>query len=203
MKRKIVSIVEFILGGRTNYIRIRGLIGNQFTSFKLFFLNSIISRFPSKHVRIWVLRFHGAKIASHVPIYGGCTFWDVDKLEIGSGSSIGYNVNLDDRRGLRIGQNVCIASDVMIWSLHHDYNDLNFSALGGSVIIEDFAWLCSRCIILPGVKIGKGAIIASGSVVTKDVEAYTVVGGVPAKVIGSRDEKEYSYKPSDTWYHFI
>ena len=64
-------------------------------------------------------------------------------------------------------------------------------------------WVCSHAIILPGVKIGDGAIIASGAVVTSDVEPYTVVGGVPAKKIGIRERKEFDYIPSSYWLPFI
>ena len=59
--------------------------------------------------------------------------------------------------------------------------------------IGDFAWICSRSIILPGIKIGKGAVVASNAVVTKDVPPFAVVGGVPARIIGHREEKEYEY----------
>jgi acetyltransferase-like isoleucine patch superfamily enzyme len=93
---------------------------------------------------------------------------------------------LDARSGLTIGENVNLSNEVMIWSLHHDYNDPDFAAIGAPVIIEDYAWLCSRCIILPGVTIGKGAVVAAGAVVSRNVLPYTVVGGIPAKVIASR-----------------
>jgi acetyltransferase-like isoleucine patch superfamily enzyme len=90
--------------------------------------------------------------------------------------------------GLTIGSNVNISNEVMIWTLHHDYNDADFASTGQAVIIEDYVWLCSRSIILPGVTIGKGAVVAAGAVVTKNVEPYTVVGGIPAKQIAKRNE---------------
>ena len=63
----------------------------------------------------------------------------------------------------------------------------------GLVKIEDYAWICSRAIILPNVTIGKGAVVASGAVVTKNVDAYTVVGGIPAKKIADRNtDLEYT-----------
>jgi acetyltransferase-like isoleucine patch superfamily enzyme len=57
-----------------------------------------------------------------------------------------------------------------------------------AVIIEDYVWLCFRSIILPGVKLGKGCVVASGAVVTKDVPPFTVVAGVPARVVGTRNQ---------------
>jgi acetyltransferase-like isoleucine patch superfamily enzyme len=71
------------------------------------------------------------------------------------------------------------------------------------VIIEDYVWICSRAIILPGVRIGKGAVVASGSVVTKDVEPWDVVGGVPAKKIAEREKKQYNYIPNEYWVPFV
>ena len=68
-------------------------------------------------------------------------------------------------------------------------------------LIEDFVWIGSRSIILPGVKIGEGAIVAAGAVVTKDVLPYTVVGGIPAKQIAIRDRKNYDYIPGKYRLH--
>jgi len=61
------------------------------------------------------------------------------------------------------------------------------------VVIEDHVWIGMRAIILPGVRIGRGAVVAVGAVVTRDVEPLTVVAGVPARVIGSRDPRGLDY----------
>lgn len=100
---------------------------------------------------------------------------------------------LDARRGLRIRRNAVIAYEAIIWSLNHDYNDIYFKRKGSPTEIGEYAWICSRSIILPGINIGKGAIVASGAVVTKDVPDFAIVGGVPAKVIGYREENDYQY----------
>ena len=109
------------------------------------------------------------------------------------GVSIGPGVLLDARKGLEIGENTVIAYQAIIWTLNHDYNDIHFGSKGAKVKIGSYAWICSRSIILPGVTIGEGAVVASGAVVTKDVPPYKIVGGVPAKVIGERDKKLYDY----------
>ena len=173
------------------------------TACKWIFLNSIVTPMYSKHFRVFVLRKMGSKIARGVSIYRNGYIWEGSNIEIGSGSTIGFKVHLDDRRGIIIGKNVTLASEVMIWTLHHDYNDIHFKAIGGAVVIDDYAWICSRAIILPGVKIGKGAVVASGSVVTKDVEPWTVVGGVPAKKISEREIKQYDYIPNEYWIPFV
>jgi len=61
-------------------------------------------------------------------------------------------------------------------------------------MIEDYVFIGPRTIILPGVKIGKGAVIAAGAVVTKDVPPFAICGGVPAKIIGERRLKTLKYK---------
>lgn len=116
-------------------------------------------------------------------------------LEIESGCSIGPRVLLDARKGLKIHKNVTVAYDAIIWTLHHDMNSNDFHTIGGPVEIDEYAWICSRSIILPGVKVGKGAVVASGAVVTKDVDPFSVVAGIPAKKIGERKRLEYNYTP--------
>ena len=90
----------------------------------------------------------------------------------------------------------------MIWTKQHDYNDPDFKIVGRKVIIEDYVWISARAIILPGVKIAKGAVIAAGSVVTKNIEPFSIMAGVPAKRIGTR-EKNLRYNPADKCLPFI
>jgi maltose O-acetyltransferase len=177
--------------------------GTWKASLEWFLLNNIISSFPSQTIRKAFLRMKGANIHKHALIYGGCEYRYPRGLKIGKGSSIGHRAILDARKGLIIGENVVFATEVMVWTLHHDYNDINFAGKGASVLIGDFVWLGSRSIILPGVTIGKGAVVATGAVVTKDVEPYTVVAGIPAKVIAKRDIKNYCYDPCSHRMHLV
>ena len=115
------------------------------------------------------------------------------RIRIGLYTNVNKRAILDGRGGdLIIGNCVDIAQEVNIWTLEHDYNDPHYTAKGESVVIDDYAWIASRATILPGVIIGRGAVVAAGAVVTKDVPPMTIVGGVPAKVIGKREvEPEY------------
>lgn len=172
-------------------------------SIEWLFLNRIVSSFPSQTFRIIMLRIMGAKIPMSTAVYGGIEYRNPKGLKVGEGTALGHRAILDARMGLNIGKSVCFGTEVMIWSLHHDYNDINFCAIGGEVNIGDFVWLGSRCIILPGISIGKGAIIAAGAVVTKDVPNFAVVGGVPAKIIAEREVKNYNYKPNAYKLHLV
>jgi acetyltransferase-like isoleucine patch superfamily enzyme len=168
------------------------MLQNNFNKLKgslLYIICGVIGWLPFHTLRIFLLRMLGAKISPRVGMYRGFEVRSPWKLKVGKGTVIGHNALLDARMGLTIGSNVNISNEVMIWSLHHDYNDANFAAVGEPVIIEDYVWLCSRSVILPGVTIGKGAVVAAGAVVTKNVMPYTVVGGVPAKQIAKRNEE--------------
>ena len=108
-------------------------------------------------------------------------------ISIGNNCVINKKVLLDGRGGnLIIGNNVDIAQETNIWTLEHDVNDDNHKDIGADVIIEDYVWIASRVTILPGVRIGKGAVVASCALVNKDVPPMAIVGGIPAKIIGTR-----------------
>ena len=98
-----------------------------------------------------------------------------------------------------IGNNCRIAPHVIIMdSDFHDVNDRLSDGKGGAIIIKDDAWVATRAMVLKNVTIGKGAIVASGAVVTKDVPDYCVVGGVPAKVIRRLDQKKEEVQEKET-----
>jgi len=155
--------------------------------------NVVICNIPSKIIRISWLRLMGMKINGNIALYEGFHIRNAKGIIIEDGVSIGPKVLLDGRKGLKIGRNAVIAYEAIIWTLNHDYNDINFCGKGASVEIGDYAWICSRSIILPGCKIGKCAIVASGAIVTKNVPDYSIVAGAPAKVIGQREIKDYRY----------
>ena len=169
------------------------------------FSTSIIPNIPSKRVKIWSLKKMGAKIHKNVIFYSGFSVRNPKGLVIENGVSIGPKVLLDARCGITIKKCAVIAYDAIIWTLNHDYNDVHFCGEGAPVDIGEYAWICSRAIVLPGVRIGKGAVVASGAIVTKDVAPWTVVGGCPAKQIGERQKKDYDYGYvfADDYSHFI
>lgn len=110
-------------------------------------------------------------------------------IHIGDNVVVNRRVYLDGRIGVRIQNNVSISSEVYVVSLEHDLHDSTFATRGAEVVIEDDVWIGVRAMIMPGVRVGKGAVVAAGAVVTKDVEPYQIVAGVPARVIGERSHQ--------------
>ena len=125
-------------------------------------------------------------------IYCGARFFHPWRIRIGSHTIIGDHAFLDGRAGLYIGSNVNIAGEVRIYTMDHDIDDPEFAGRDAPVIIRDQVSVGSRVTILPGVTINQGAAVASGAVVTRDVPAWTLVGGVPAVFIRRREENHYS-----------
>ncbi len=149
---------------------------------------------PIYSVRWLIYTSAGVKIGRSSHLHMGTQFFNPSNVSIGKGSVIGQNAFLDGRDTLRIGDHVDIASDVMIYNSEHTIHSEDFYPIHASVVIEDYVFIGPRAIILPGVKIGKGAVVGAGAVVTKDVPEYMVVGGVPARVIGERKVKSLHYK---------
>jgi acetyltransferase-like isoleucine patch superfamily enzyme len=147
----------------------------------------MLAQFPSQGFRKFVLRhLFGVDIDSSAIRYGGFEIRSPRKLKIGGNTVIGHRATLDARGGLTVGRNVNLSSEVMIWTAQHDWRDPKFGTVFDPVVIGDYAWLGPRCIILPGVTVGEGAVVAAGAVVTKNVEPYTLVGGIPAQKIADR-----------------
>jgi acetyltransferase-like isoleucine patch superfamily enzyme len=152
----------------------------------VFLIMRVMSVFPSQTIRHGFLRTLGLRLAPRSIVYMGCEIRHPRGITIGTGTTIGHDCLLDGRGGLTIGNNVNLSSQAMIWTAQHDIQSADFCGVTAPVIIGDFAWICARAIVLPGTEIGAGAVVAAGSVVTKPVEPFSVVGGIPAKPVGTR-----------------
>lgn len=148
---------------------------------------------PSHHVRNWLYKnVYDVTMAKDVVIYFGAEMRGSWNLSLGKGCIVGDRAILDARRGgIEIGENVNISSNVSFYTDSHDYNDPYFRASSekvGGIKIGNRAWIGPNSVILHGINIGEGAVVAAGSVVTKDVPPYTVVGGIPARKITDRNQ---------------
>jgi len=159
-----------------------------------------VGEVPSHYFRRFFYRLAGMKIGPGSTIHMRGRFYDPRYITIGNDSIIGERVSLDGRKqllgsqgGLAIGNHVDIASEVMIWTSQHDIHSVDMAPIEQKVEIQDYVFVGPRVIILPGVTVGKGAVIGAGAVVTKDVPPNSIVGGVPAQVIGQRKVSSLDY----------
>jgi len=136
--------------------------------------------------RRFLLQAFGAKIGRGVRIQGGVRVWQPWRISIGDNSWIDGGVSLYSVDEISIGANAVISSGALVCTASHDIASETFDLVTKPVSIGDCAWICSRAMILPGVSVREGAVVAAGSVVTKDVPPWTVVGGNPAKVLKKR-----------------
>lgn len=157
-----------------------------------------VAYIPSHHLRRCIYKCLGVQMGKGNVFYYGTEIRQPLNIIIGDCNSFGDNLILDGRRGIEIGNNVNISSNVSIWTLQHDYRDPEFRCKpeGGKVTIHDRVWLGCNVIVLPGVTIGEGAVCCAGCVVTKDVEPYSVVAGIPAQKVNERP-RILTYKFSD------
>jgi len=153
----------------------------------LFLCNNVVGHFPSHTVRRWfyraVMRFDIGKRAF---IFMGAQFDTRDHFKLGDYSTINQGCRLDNRGGLEVGSNVSISADVCILTADHDPQSASFAGRTRSVRIGDYVFVGTRAVILPGVTIARGGVVAAGAVVTKSVAECSIVAGCPAREIGTR-----------------
>jgi len=125
-------------------------------------------------------------------------FIKANKISLGNNVWIGKGADFDGAGGIEIGNGVIIAPEVVIYSRTHNFNSQDLQALPfdhimltAKVTIKDYVWIGRRAMIMPGVTIGKGAVIGGGAIVAKDVPDYAVVVGNPAKIVKYRDKENF------------
>lgn len=183
---KVLTIIEI-------FKKVINRIKNIILEFKVFLLH-LVGYIPSHCFRRFFYRAAGIKIGKGSTIHTKARLYDPKNISIGQDTTIGEGTVLDGRDLLTIGNHVDIASEVMIYNSEHNINDEDFMAMNAPVKIEDYVFIGPRAIILAGVTVGRGAIVGAGAVVTKDVPPYAIVGGVPAKIIGERRNKDLHYR---------
>lgn len=168
-------------------------IKNVSLDFELLVLR-IAGYIPFHRIRLLFYRSCGISVGRGSVIHMWAGFYQPENIVIGEDTIVGDHVFLDGRGDLYIGNHVDIASQVLIYNSQHDIDSEDFHGVVKPVRIEDYAFIGPRAIILPGVTIGKGAVVAAGAVVTDSVEPFTVVGGVPANIIRKRLNTNPHYK---------
>jgi len=181
------------LSGSEAWPKVVNRLYNYWLDFELLIL-TIVGLIPFHSVRNQVYAMAGIRLGAGSKIHLWARFYEPRNIKIGQDTIIGDHAFIDGRDKVTIGDHVDIASQVLIYNSEHDINSEDFQGILSPVEIGDYVFIGPRAIILPGVRIGKGAVVGAGAVVTKDVPEFTIVGGVPAVKIGERKNKNPHYK---------
>jgi len=160
-----------------------------------------VYHFPALLALLW-RRFQliraGASIGRLTTIDSGARFTGRHKnrLQIGERCAIG-KVLIPLHTSVCIGDRVSINDDVKILSASHDVTDPRWTMNYGDIRIDDYAWIATGAILLPGVHIGRGAVVGAGAVVSRDVPEFAVAVGNPAKIMTKKRTERLEYAPVD------
>lgn len=188
--KKLIHCLKSII----NTFRVNSSVGQYLSAFLLEYLpNSICPHIPFWTIRRPLLKLSKMKLGEGSFIMRKCYYMDPNRLTVGENSHINRGCLIDARGTIIIGDNVSVSHNVQLVSGGHDAQSPNFMGIFKPIKVDDYAWLGVGCTILQGVHIGKGAVVAAGSVVTKDVEPYDIVAGIPARKIGERN-RNLNYK---------
>lgn len=164
----------------------------------------LINLVPIRKLRKWLSYKYGSFPGNY--IHHSVVITPVDNLKIGGNVYIGKETVLYCHGGVEIGKNTAIAEGCFFISSNHNYKSkthVPYDQIGlrQKIVVGENCWIGARCMICPGVKIGDGAVVAMGSVVTKSVPKCAIVGGNPAKIINWRNIEEYdeNAKANRTW----
>jgi len=140
-----------------------------------------------KKWRVLVLKCFGAKIEWTSHIYASAKIWAPWNLEIGQNSCLGPQTDCYNQGKIRIGNNTVISQKTYLCASSHDYTQKNFPLVLKPINIGNGVWIAADAFIGPDVSIGDHAVVAARSVVIKNVEKNTIIGGNPSKIIKTRN----------------
>ena len=163
--------------------------GNIFLRFFWYFINVIFfksSFFPFNFLKIFLLQLFGCSLGKGVVIKPNVNIKYPWKLSLGNYVWIGESVWIDNLDNVTIGNHVCISQGAMLICGSHNYKKQSFDLITKEITLNDGVWIGAKSIILPGVVAESHAILSAGSVISKNLESFTVYKGNPAEKVGSR-----------------
>jgi acetyltransferase-like isoleucine patch superfamily enzyme len=164
-------------------------------------LNRVVANLPLPRLRYTYYRHVcGIRMGVGSSIWMGAQFTGgaIDCIRIGDHCSIAYDSFWVAGAPIVIGNHVVTGHRVEFYTSDHDPDDPAFARRDAPILIEDRAWIGSRAIVLKGVTIGRGAVVAAGAVVTQDVPPFTIVAGNPARPVRSRGTRAFTYEVGGT-----
>jgi len=194
-RKKTKEFLKFLINIIIMILKRSFIINFIYKFFTLYVCNYFIPYIPFWFIRKCYYKMIGLRIGKSSVMNMSQYFFNINKLKIGKHTHINRGCFFDARAGINIGNNVSISHLVSMLTGSHDVQSSKFKGIFKPININDYVWIGVNATILQGVTIGEGAVVAAGAVVIKDVEPYSIVGGVPAKKIGFRN-KNLNYTPS-------
>jgi putative colanic acid biosynthesis acetyltransferase WcaF len=136
--------------------------------------------------RCFLLRLFGAQLAPGVHPYPTARIWAPWNLICDDAASIGEDAIIYNPKPLHLGSHAIVSQYAFICGATHDYEDPLFPTVSYPMSLGAYSWICARACVQPGVQVGEGAVLALASVATRNLEPWTVYGGVPAKPLKKR-----------------
>lgn len=164
--------------------------GSGVKRFLWYFTNLIFFKsgwFPINGLKTMLLKVFGAKLGNGVVIKPGVSIKYPWKLRIGDFCWIGENVWIDNLSFVSLGDHVCLSQGAMLLTGNHNYKQATFDLMIGEIILENGVWIGAQAIVTPGVNCFSHAILTVNSVATKDLDAYSIYQGNPAKKVKERE----------------
>lgn len=140
--------------------------------------------------RRFLLRCFGARIGSKANAYSRCRIWAPWNLTMGAHSCLANDVECYCVDRIVLGEFATVSQGAMLCAATHDYDDPEFRLITRPITIGPRAWIAARAFVGPGVNVGEGAVVGAAAAVFQDVEAWTVVGGNPARPLKKREIRE-------------
>ena len=154
---------------------------------------ALLFRFSPRPMHGWrsfVLRLFGAKLGRHCHIYPGARIWAPWNLTCGEVVAVADGAVLYNPSPIYLGSHSTISQEAYLCGATHNYEDPDFALTSSEIYIGEEAWICARATVQSGLRVGPGAVLALGSVATRDLEPWTVYAGVPARKIKQRTRRE-------------
>ncbi len=145
-----------------------------------------ISPRPFHGWRVFLLRCFGAKLGNKCCIYGRARIWAPWNLTCEDLATIGDEAIIYNPEHVTLGSHAIVSQQAYLCGATHDYEDPAFPLIAFPISVGPYAWICARATVQPGVSVGEGAVLALGSVATRNLEPWTVYAGVPARRVKSR-----------------
>ncbi|HUN24785.1 MAG TPA: hypothetical protein VMU67_00655 [Steroidobacteraceae bacterium] len=133
-----------------------------------------------------VLRCFGAQLGPHCHIYPKSRIWAPWNLRCDEGAAIGDDAVIYNAAEVHLGPYAIVSQQAYVCTASHDFDDPAFPMTTARISLGRFAWVCARACVLPGVTLHEGAVLGLGAVASKDLEAWKVYAGNPARIVGAR-----------------